>query len=171
MTLKIFALKTVKNLGIVKEAIALTPAISVLATGAILSAPTASASLAVSPDTLPLSVVGTAGGRVAIPQGIVPAGQGRPQKSCLGFASLEANHRLDLNTVPSSLTITVNSFSSDVDTTLAVKTPEGQWLCGDDISATNTDAAVTISSPSAGSYEVWVGTFDGGYADYELSLN
>ncbi|MGD1850647.1 MAG: hypothetical protein ACFCBU_08560 [Cyanophyceae cyanobacterium] len=167
MTLKIFARKTAKTLVIALTTVALLP-------GAVLGAPMAIAMeqiLSVAPNTLPLSVAGTAGGRVAIPRAIVPAGAGRPSKSCLGFASLEANHHLDLDAASNSLTITVNSFGSDVDTTLAIKTPEGQWLCGDDISATNKDAAVTINSPSAGRYEVWVGTFDGGYADYELSLN
>ncbi|MEM9771246.1 MAG: hypothetical protein AAF889_06565 [Cyanobacteria bacterium P01_D01_bin.73] len=157
-----------------KSLLAISALVSTIVTGTMLGAPLAGAmeqTLSVASDALPMAANGTAGGRAAIPGAIVPNGRGTPSDSCLGFASIQPNHQLELDTAPSALTITVNSYGANVDTTIAVKTPEGEWLCGDDISASNKDAAVTISDPTAGLYEVWVGTFDGNYADYELAID
>ena len=137
----------------------------------VLGAPSIAAQpIALSSDALPRSVAGTAGGSNAIPGAIVPTGQGTPPASCLGFAASQASHEFQFASPPKRLTFTVDSFDN-VDTTLVVQAPDGQWFCGDDISEMDKDAVITISSPGPGAYQVWVGTFDGGYADYELTLN
>lgn len=127
--------------------------------------------MSLAPDNLPRSVMGTAGGRTAIPGAIVPGGRGTPSASCLGFASASPDHEFQFSDAPGRLTFTVDSFGPSVDTTLAIKTPDGHWLCGDDISSTDKDATITVTGAAAGKYQVWVGTFDGNYEDYELRLN
>jgi len=47
--------------------------------------------------------------------------------------------------------------TSDADTTIAVRTPNGQWLCNDDTNGL--DPMVTIDQPRNGRYQIWVGRF------------
>jgi uncharacterized caspase-like protein len=47
------------------------------------------------------------------------------------------------------------SAASDGDTSLVVRTPEGTFVCNDDTNGLN--PGVTLSSPSSGRYNVWVG--------------
>ncbi len=56
------------------------------------------------------------------------------------------------------------SVGSDADTTLVVNTPSGEWVCNDDSQGLN--PALQVSSPTAGAYRVWVGTYAnrGGHA-------
>ncbi len=49
------------------------------------------------------------------------------------------------------------SATSEGDTTLAVRTPNGQWFCNDDTDALN--PLVRFDDPASGRYQVWVGTF------------
>jgi hypothetical protein len=49
------------------------------------------------------------------------------------------------------------SVTSEADTTLAVRAPNGQWLCNDDTNGLN--PAVRWDHPRSGRYQVWVGTF------------
>ena len=125
----------------------------------------------VTPEAFPHSTAGIAGGTTHIPGAIVPSGEGTPSDKCLGFAAVQANHHLQLSTPPPVLTLTVDSFGANIDTTLAVKTPDGEWFCGDDGNGTEKDATLTLNAPTAGEYQIWVGTFDGGYVDYELILD
>ena len=50
--------------------------------------------------------------------------------------------------------------TSSTDATLLVADPDGRWHCSDD--ANGSDPAVTIAQPKAGTYLVWVGTFEPG---------
>ena len=164
MMLKNFCSIGLGNAGL----LALLPALTGIALGGPMGQAASAYLVSLSPDQLPHAVTGTAGGNAQIPGAIVPSAHSSAE--CLGSASFQANHQIQFETVPSSLTITVDSFGN-TDTTLAIQTPDGEWLCGDDISSTNKDAAITIGKPTAGTYQVWVGTFDGGYADYELTLD
>jgi hypothetical protein len=47
--------------------------------------------------------------------------------------------------------------TSDVDTTIVVRTPDGQWLCNDDAESLN--PMVNIATPRSGRYQIWVGRF------------
>jgi hypothetical protein len=49
---------------------------------------------------------------------------------------------------------------SRADTTLVIRTPNGQWLCNDDFQGLN--PGVVIERPASGEYRIWVGTFDRG---------
>lgn len=53
------------------------------------------------------------------------------------------------------------SATSDGDTTIAVRGPDGAWHCDDD-SAGNLNPVVHIASPGNGRYQIWVGTFGDG---------
>lgn len=46
---------------------------------------------------------------------------------------------------------------SDADTTIAVRTPNGQWICNDDSSGLN--PMVTVDNPRNGRYQIFVGRF------------
>lgn len=47
--------------------------------------------------------------------------------------------------------------TSDADTTVAVRTPNGQWICNDDSNGLN--PMVAIEAPRNGRYQIWVGRF------------
>ena len=47
---------------------------------------------------------------------------------------------------------------SDSDTTLAVRAPNGSWVCDDD-SGGNLNPLVSFAAPQSGRYQVWVGRF------------
>ena len=50
--------------------------------------------------------------------------------------------------------------AADVDTTLAVRTPGGDWLCSDDESLAGGSApGIVVRHPEDGAYAVWVGTW------------
>ena len=50
--------------------------------------------------------------------------------------------------------------TADVDATLAVRTPGGDWLCNDDESPAGEDApGIVVRHPEDGAYAVWVGTW------------
>ena len=50
----------------------------------------------------------------------------------------------------------------DVDTTLVVRSPSGDWSCNDDFSdETGRSAGVQFDDPEQGTYDVWVGTYWG----------
>lgn len=48
--------------------------------------------------------------------------------------------------------------TSDSDTTLAVRAPNGTWVCDDD-SGGNLNPLVSFASPTSGRYQIWVGRF------------
>ena len=50
--------------------------------------------------------------------------------------------------------------TSDVDTTLVISLPDGEWACDDDTN--ERDPAVTLQSPESGQYDIWVGTYNQG---------
>jgi len=50
------------------------------------------------------------------------------------------------------------SATSDADTTLAIRAPDGRWYCDDD-SGGNLNPMVRLDAPRNGRYQIWVGTF------------
>ena len=58
---------------------------------------------------------------------------------------------------------------SATDTTLVITDPDGVWHCDDD-SRGEGNAEVHLDKPSAGVYDIWVGTFGGGTAAATLIL-
>ena len=50
-------------------------------------------------------------------------------------------------------------FYSDHDTTLVVQTPDGKYLCNDDVNAQLLDPEIQIEKPAPGRYNIWVGSY------------
>ena len=48
--------------------------------------------------------------------------------------------------------------TSDVDSTIVVRTPNGQWICNDD-SDGSLNPLATVTEPRRGRYQIWVGRF------------
>ena len=64
--------------------------------------------------------------------------------------------------------LTIKIENTDADTLLLVNAPDGSWHFNDDTNGL--DPAVTFNSPLDGLYDIWVGTFDGNYADATLVI-
>ena len=58
---------------------------------------------------------------------------------------------------------------SSTDTTLIINGPDGRWYCDDD-SWGDGDAEVRFNKPSSGTYDIWIGTFNGGVASAALLI-
>jgi hypothetical protein len=58
---------------------------------------------------------------------------------------------------------------SSTDTTLIINGPDGRWYCDDD-SWGDGDAEVRFSKPSSGTYDIWIGVFNGGTASAALLI-
>lgn len=58
---------------------------------------------------------------------------------------------------------------SSTDTTLIINGPDGRWYCDDD-SWGDGDAQVRFNRPASGTYDVWIGTFNGGTASATLLI-
>ncbi len=58
---------------------------------------------------------------------------------------------------------------SSTDTTLIINGPDGHWYCDDD-SWGDGDAEVRFNKPSSGTYDIWIGTFNGGTASASLLI-
>jgi hypothetical protein len=92
----------------------------------------------------------------------------RPHESgCEG--SVSAAPDLQLNFEAGILDLTIKAMASE-DTTLLVKTPGGQWLCDDD-SGGDLNPMVTISAPSDGRYDIWVGTYNDDMVQSTLQIS
>jgi len=58
---------------------------------------------------------------------------------------------------------------SSSDTTLIINGPDGSWSCNDD-GYGDGDAEVRFNRPQDGTYDIWIGTFDGGTASATLII-
>ncbi len=81
----------------------------------------------------------------------------REKNPCLGYSSSSADHVVNLTQGFPKLTFQVNSRGKD--TTLLIKTPDGQVLCGDD-TGNKKDASISTTNLPPGKYEVWVGSME-----------
>ena len=56
---------------------------------------------------------------------------------------------------------TLSMFAEgDVDSTLAIRAPDGSWHCNDDFAGGGHNPGVTFANPVDGTYSVWVGVFE-----------
>ena len=58
---------------------------------------------------------------------------------------------------------------SSTDTTLIINGPDNRWYCDDD-SWGDGDAEVRFNRPASGTYDIWIGTFNGGTASAALLI-
>ena len=92
----------------------------------------------------------------------------RRRRLCLGYASEEPSHVLLLSGEVNRLSLSV---VSDGDTTLLVEGPRG-IDCNDNYRRNSRDAAVRSGEWPAGTYRIWVGSFEkGDRINYKLLVS
>lgn len=98
------------------------------------------------------------------------ANRDRDGNLCLGFAESTPDHIMVLEGDFPNLSVQVDSGGGD--TTLVIKGPnDGTVRCGDD-TGRSTDASIQGANWRAGTYQIWVGSFDAGVRyDYTLSVS
>jgi hypothetical protein len=93
----------------------------------------------------------------------------RDQNPCLGFSGNTPDHKIVLEKGFAKLNFQVNSRGKD--TTLIIKAPNGQILCGDDTGAKK-DASIVAKDLPSGEYDVWVGSIEPGKRwSYSLTVS
>ena len=112
-------------------------------------------------DSLDLS--GQAGAAAQIVD-IVPGGEdqtGDMGAGCSGYiyaASPDLELTIDRDFRPLGIFV-----DADVDTTLVINDPDGNWHCNDDADdLANSNPGLSFSKPKAGIYDIWVGTYNSG---------
>lgn len=97
------------------------------------------------------------------------ANSDRNNKPCIGFGDPMPDHIMVLQQDFSNLSVLVNTGGKD--TTLVVQGPNDQSVrCGDDTGSSK-DASVQGSNWSAGTYRIWVGSFESGQRlDYTITV-
>jgi hypothetical protein len=93
--------------------------------------------------------------------GSVDVAAGDYGAACTGYAATAPDLRLNWSGDSSTLRIMFEADDSSEDTTLIINTADGRWLCDDD-GRSGLDPLVEISSPSAGQYDIWVGSYQAG---------
>jgi hypothetical protein len=92
----------------------------------------------------------------------------RAKNPCLGFSAATPDHTVVLDQSFPKLSFQVNSRGKD--TTIMIKTPDGQYICGDD-TGSKKDASINATNLSAGTYSVWVGSIEPGKRwSYSLTI-
>ena len=88
---------------------------------------------------------------------------------CAGFVADSPTYTLEYST---NRGYPLRFFvESGVDTTLAVSTPGGDWMCNDDYAEVSGVApGVTVADAESGRYDVWVGVYDSGDSGAEANL-
>lgn len=90
--------------------------------------------------------------------------------ACPGYIANAPDFDLYWGAGSSGLPLVI-SADSQVDTTLVVRTPSGQWLCEDDGGFNGMNPGMRIDNPQAGLYDIWVGTYGGGTAQATLRIS
>jgi hypothetical protein len=85
------------------------------------------------------------------------------------FGSVSFNPDVRLRYRAGSLPLHISAYAAREDLTLIVRLPDGRFLCNDD--HTGLDPAVSISDPRSGTYEVWVGVYDGEFAEGVIAFS
>ena len=78
-------------------------------------------------------------------------------EACSGYVDEQANVVLNWTGESEALTIFVYS---DSDPVLVIETPEGDFLCNDDLDQLVLDPAITLEDPAEGEYNIHVGSYD-----------
>ncbi len=121
--------------------------------------------LSLAPGKAAKNVKGYAKGAVALHK--IVGDRDRNNNRCMGYGSPSPDHLLVLQKNFSRLQFQVNSGK---DTTLLLKGPDNKLYCVDD-SSKGKDAGFVAKNLKAGSYKVWIGTFDlGDNYRYTLSV-
>jgi hypothetical protein len=107
-----------------------------------------SATLAAGFSTRPRTVEITAGGRSRNPI---------PGDGCVGYIATPQPDYLVTYTAGPAFNLDVFA-TSESDTALLVRAPDGHWACNDDADGNN--PRIVFESPSSGTYHIWVATFD-----------
>ncbi len=92
--------------------------------------------------------------------GPINASTSRAGASCVGHITQRPS--FSLRYTAGSLPLFI-STSSENDTTLVIRAPDGTWLCDDD-SGGGANAQVRIDTPATGRYQIWVGRYAEGDA-------
>ncbi|SDM36583.1 hypothetical protein [Maricaulis salignorans] len=99
--------------------------------------------------------------------GAIDASQTRGP-DCNGFIAEAPDFELFYNGGSLPLIISVNA---DVDTTLVIHAPDGNWYCDDD-SGNGLNPSVRFSTPPSGLYDIWIGTYaDASREEATLSIS
>lgn len=98
------------------------------------------------PDPFTVSVLG--GGAIDI---------STVNDACIGFVAARASYSVRYTANTSEFPTLYIGATSDADTTIAVRTPNGQWVCNDD--SNGLDPMVAIEQPRNGRYQIWVGRY------------
>ena len=113
---------------------------------------TASASVSLSPGSDPVTQEITATGDVPL------FDIDQSNDACTGFIDETPNFAFNWSGTTESLSV---FFEADLDTTLLVVTPSGEFICNDDTAgSSNLNPLVTLANPEEGDYLVFVGRFD-----------
>jgi hypothetical protein len=75
---------------------------------------------------------------------------------CVGFVGDAPNLELTWPDASEQLRI---FFIGNTDTTLIVQQPDGTYVCNDDVTFLMLDPSVSIPTPAAGVYRIWVGSY------------
>jgi hypothetical protein len=114
-----------------------------------------------------LDVRGYAKGTVSLYKTI--ADRDSRQNRCMGYGSLQPDHLMEIQKQTSEVTLQIRTRSQD--TTLLVEGPDNRFYCVDDSPEGGKDAGLSLKNVKAGSYKVWIGTFDAGVgARYVLNV-
>ncbi len=106
----------------------------------------------------PYIVQVTSGGTIDASQAI--------NSDCSGQISNAPDFQLTYNA--GSLPLAFLTDSPD-DTTLIINAPDGRWYCDDD-GAGSLNARLLFNKPQSGVYDVWVGSYGGGYHKASLRI-
>lgn len=85
--------------------------------------------------------------------------------ACPGFVSQNPDFDLYWTAGSGALPLAI-SVNSQTDTTLVVRTPNGQWLCEDDGGHNGLNPGMRIDNPQSGLYDIWVGTYSNTNGNY-----
>jgi len=107
----------------------------------------------------PHSVTVTAGGNIDA---------SRVSNECNGHVANRADFTLRY-TAGSTFPLII-STTSEADTTLLVRAPNGSWSCNDD-GGSSLNAVVRFDHPQSGRYQIWVGTFGDETAPATLNIS
>lgn len=87
--------------------------------------------------------------------------------TCRGWVAQRPDH---IVTLQSGFAFFRFFVRSSADTTLAILTPDGRWLCNDDTNGTN--PIVDVQNANPGNYRVWVGSYrQGEIAPYTIGFS
>lgn len=116
-----------------------------------------SANYGFTPDPININVV--AGGTINAGNAI--------SSDCRGWISNAPDFEFSYNAGNMPLIFSVNSSA---DTTLVINGPDGRWYCDDD-GGEGLNPSLRWGSPPSGTYDIWVGSYNGQAAQAVLSIS